>query len=150
MDRAAYLQLERPSEKEPARRFAAVEPGLFDLVVNLCVEPGKMCMHDMMAIDKRGGMGMAGVHNVQQVTYDKNGARGTAQPGNAGPIAALPTKRYVASVCTTPQKPNLQAGPAPIDPQPLTGAGLRRPGQTARGETLALFENRGPVSRPAS
>ena len=30
LDHAAYLQLEKPSEKEPARHFAAVSPDLFD------------------------------------------------------------------------------------------------------------------------
>ncbi len=149
LDRAAYLQLERPSEKEPARHFASVEPNLFDMIVNMCVEPGKMCMHDMMAIDARGGMGIAGIHNVHQIAYDKHAARGT------GPQLALPStgdagKRYVAAVCVTPTEPNLQAGPAPVNPQPLTGAGLTRPGQPGEAETLALFENRGPVSRPAS
>ncbi|RYH06500.1 MAG: ubiquinol oxidase subunit II, partial [Alphaproteobacteria bacterium] len=62
LDRAAYLALERPSENEPARHFAGVEQGLFDAVVNMCVEPGKMCMRDMMAVDAKGGMGLAGVH----------------------------------------------------------------------------------------
>ena len=70
-------------------------------------------------------------------------------------LLALPStgdagKRYVAAVCVTPTEPNLQAGPAPVNPQPLTGAGLTRPGQPGEAETLALFENRGPVSRPAS
>ena len=37
LDRAAYLNLEKPSEKEPVRRFATVAPDLFDAVVNLCV-----------------------------------------------------------------------------------------------------------------
>ena len=76
LDRQAYLALERPSEKEPVRRFASVEKGLFDMVVNLCVEPGKMCMHDMAAIDARGGMGLAGAYNVRELAYDKFAARG--------------------------------------------------------------------------
>ena len=42
LDHAAYLQLERPSEREPVRHFAAVSPDLFDAVLNLCVRPGKM------------------------------------------------------------------------------------------------------------
>src|SRR3546814_2081836 len=66
LDRAAYLKLEKPSEKVPARRFAAVEPQLFDAIVNMCVEPGKMCMHDMMSIDAAGGAGIAGIPNVRR------------------------------------------------------------------------------------
>ena len=37
-------------------RFAAVQPGLFDRIVNRCVEPGKPCMIDVMRHD----MGMGG------------------------------------------------------------------------------------------
>ena len=140
LDRAAYLQLERPSEKVPVRRFATVEPNLFDLVVNLCVEPGKMCMHDMMAADARGGMGLAGIHNVRDLAYDKFAARGTA--------AARPV-RYVASTCTTPLASPAQLPINPVDHQPLTGQGLSRPGDAPQGTSLALFDNRGPVSRPA-
>ena len=41
---ANYLKLEEPSEKVPAIRFAAVEPGLFDKVVKMCVDPRRPCM----------------------------------------------------------------------------------------------------------
>ena len=58
LDRAAYLQLEKPSEREPARRYASVAPDLYDAVVNRCVEAGKLCMHEIMAIDARGGRGI--------------------------------------------------------------------------------------------
>jgi cytochrome o ubiquinol oxidase subunit 2 len=52
-----YLQLEKPSEKVPAMRFAAVVPGLFDRVVNRCVAPGTPCMSDVMARDRQAGGG---------------------------------------------------------------------------------------------
>ena len=61
LTREAYLQLEQPSEREPVRRYAAVSPGLYDAIVNRCVEPGKMCMKHMMAIDAAGGSGRAGL-----------------------------------------------------------------------------------------
>ena len=64
LTRAAYRQLEQPSEREPVRRYASVEPDLFDAIVNMCVEPGKMCMHEMMHIDAQGGMGKGGVTGV--------------------------------------------------------------------------------------
>lgn len=122
LDRATYLKLERPSEKEPVRRFASVEPRLFDRIVNLCAEPGKMCMHDMMAIDARGGMGLAGLHNVRQLAYDKHAARGTGDTAS---------DRYIAENCTNPEL--LGASLARIedrviDLSTLTGAGLARPG----------------------
>ncbi|MBX3593071.1 ubiquinol oxidase subunit II [Sphingomonas sp.] len=135
LDTAAYLKLERPSEKEPVRRYAAVEPRLFDRVVNLCVDPGKMCMHDMMAIDARGGMGREGAYNVRALAYDKFAARGTA------PLTLRPT-RYVAAICTTPMVSADRQSPAPVDPAPLRGVGLSRPdapvaGRTARADTPA-------------
>jgi len=57
LDRAAYLQLEHPSSREPVHRFASVAPDLFKAVVNRCVDASKMCMSEMMAIDAQGGMG---------------------------------------------------------------------------------------------
>ncbi|WP_017669585.1 ubiquinol oxidase subunit II [Blastomonas sp. AAP53] len=136
LDRAAYLKLERPSEKVPVRRFASVETGLFDRIVNLCAEPGKMCMHDMMAIDARGGMGRAGLYNVRQLSYDKFAARGTGDTAS---------DRYIAENCTNPEL--LGASLARIEDRvidlaTLTGAGLARPGGPA-------FRTRSNTPKPA-
>jgi len=54
---AAYLKLERPTEKVPVMRFASVEPDLFRRVVERCVRPGSPCMSDVMARDRRAGGG---------------------------------------------------------------------------------------------
>lgn len=51
LDRVGYLELEKPSEREPARYYGNVEPGLYHAILNLCVDPAKMCMDKMMAID---------------------------------------------------------------------------------------------------
>ena len=59
LTRESYLAIERPSENVPVQHFAKVDPELFNAIVNLCVEQGKMCMADMMAIDAKGGLGMA-------------------------------------------------------------------------------------------
>ncbi|MGC3964165.1 MAG: ubiquinol oxidase subunit II [Rhodocyclaceae bacterium] len=61
LTREAYLQLEKPSEREPVRRFASVADGLYEAILNRCVEAGRMCIHQMMAIDERGGMGRVGL-----------------------------------------------------------------------------------------
>src|SRR6202008_3420590 len=53
LSRERYLQLEKPSSKEAVRGFGPVGPGLFGLVVGRCVEPGKRCMHETMALDAR-------------------------------------------------------------------------------------------------
>lgn len=51
LTRQAYLALAKPSERHPVERFSSVEDGLFDRVVGLCVEEGKTCMHQVMALD---------------------------------------------------------------------------------------------------
>lgn len=125
LDRATYLKLEVPSEKEPVRHFATVDPQLFDAVVNMCVEPGKMCMHDMMAIDARGGAGIAGIQNVRSVAYDKFAARGT------GNLAGW-SVRYVAALCSQQMKSADRPDAKPVNPAPLKGEGLSRPGEAER------------------
>lgn len=123
LDRTAYLRLEKPSEKVPAQRFAAVEPQLFDAIVNMCVEPGKMCMHDMMSIDAAGGAGVPGIGNVRSLTYDKFAARGT-EGGYWG-------RRYVGALCSAPPIASVgRPGATPVDQAPLKGAGLSRPAPT--------------------
>lgn len=92
LDREAYLALERPSEKNPAAYYGGVEPNLFDAVVNMCVEPGKMCMGEMMAIDRRGGLGMAAVRSTLPLVHDKYARRGDAVFGSG--------ESYVLAVCT--------------------------------------------------
>jgi cytochrome o ubiquinol oxidase subunit II len=50
LTRDLYLQLAKPSEREPVRYFNSVEPELYSAILGMCVEPGKMCMHEMMAM----------------------------------------------------------------------------------------------------
>lgn len=64
LTRETYLKLEQPSEREPVQRFAKVDDKLFDVVLNRCVESNRMCIKDMMAIDRKGGMGTSGTHNL--------------------------------------------------------------------------------------
>lgn len=85
LDRAGYLQLEKPSEREPVRRYASVEAGLYDAILNRCVESGKMCMNQMMAIDAFGGLGRQGVAGT------------TTKEGTGG----LPGRTFVTALCTT-------------------------------------------------
>lgn len=64
LNRARYLALEKPSERHPVERYASVESDLYDAILNRCVEAGKMCMKDIMAIDAGGGLSMPGASNV--------------------------------------------------------------------------------------
>ncbi|MEQ8312301.1 MAG: ubiquinol oxidase subunit II [Sphingopyxis sp.] len=138
LSRNAYLDLEKPSHKEPVRRFAATDPQLFDAIVNMCVEPGKMCMHDMMSVDAAGGAGIAGIGNVRQVTYDKFAARGTAE-------AARWSMRYVAAYCSAPVMSGDRPEPAPVSPGKLKGEGLPVPNKPARTAVNASSATR-PLS----
>ena len=83
LGRPDYLQLERPSEREPVRHYASVAPGLYNAILNRCVEAGRMCMNEMMAIDAAGGQGKQGAGNL--VKKDE--------------IAAGGTKSYVGGMC---------------------------------------------------
>ena len=76
LTRADYLKLEQPSTKEPIRRFASVEPGLWGAIVDRCVDGKKMCSSQMMAIDAAGGAGKGGVASTMRSPWrDLDGAR---------------------------------------------------------------------------
>ena len=64
LSRRDYLQLEQPSEREPVRRYASVDAGLYQAILNRCVDSGKMCMNQMMAIDAAGGLGKASIDGL--------------------------------------------------------------------------------------
>ena len=86
LDRAAYGELEKPSEAVPATHFGTVEGDLYEAILGLCTRPGKMCMHEMMAIDARGGAGRDSDANYERLRYD--GVR--MQEGNEAPGATFP------------------------------------------------------------
>lgn len=70
LDRVGYLQLEAPSEREPVRYYGSVSDGLYGAILNRCVEPNRMCIRDVMAIDDQGGLGLPGT--VFLATLDAN------------------------------------------------------------------------------
>ncbi|MDR7294974.1 cytochrome o ubiquinol oxidase subunit 2 [Pelomonas aquatica] len=76
LTRADYLKLEQPSAKEPVRRFASVEPGLWGAIVDRCVDGKKMCASQMMAIDAAGGAGKGGLASTMRSAWrDAGGAQ---------------------------------------------------------------------------
>ncbi|WP_283214509.1 ubiquinol oxidase subunit II [Sphingomonas sp. 3P27F8] len=87
---ASYLSLAKPSEKVPVMRFGAVERGLFDRVVNGCVEPDKPCMKDVMARDM---------------------ARGGGNPKDARMGAGMPPGRDTAPIAGGKPVPALEKAP---------------------------------------
>jgi cytochrome o ubiquinol oxidase subunit 2 len=90
LTRPVYLKLEQPSEKVPVTRYAKVAPDLYDAILNRCVEANRMCIKDMMAIDEKGGLGLAGTYNVA------NNASTRIRLG----LAEMPARNYVGAVCT--------------------------------------------------
>lgn len=105
LGRAEYLALEKPSEREPVRHYGQTMTGLFDAVVNLCVEPTQMCMRDMMAIDLQGGMGLANVYNVARLSYDSPRSRGHS---------LLPPDEYVTALCAVEPETMVSGAAAPL------------------------------------
>jgi len=91
LSRVAYLQLEAPSEREPVRHYGSVAADLYDAILNRCVEPNRMCMRDMMAIDKAGGLGLPGT--IQLATLDED-TRSQLGLENAR------ERVYVSAICT--------------------------------------------------
>jgi cytochrome o ubiquinol oxidase subunit 2 len=122
LTRDFYLELAKPSEREPVRHFAAVDADLFDAILGMCVEPGKMCTHDMMAIDRRGGLGLAGIHNVARVADGRPRAVFGADHS------------HVIGLCTAPvaQEADDSVPFSRVDRSPLRGAGLPTPSFKSR------------------
>jgi cytochrome o ubiquinol oxidase subunit 2 len=82
LSRRDYLQLEQPSEREPVRRYASVDAGLYQAILNRCVDASKMCMGQMMAIDAAGGLGKGSIDGLSAKPW------GDVQ------------RTYVAALCT--------------------------------------------------
>jgi cytochrome o ubiquinol oxidase subunit 2 len=53
LDRAIYQQLEKPSERDPVRRYSAIDGELFNAIVERCVAPGSVCMGHQMSQDAK-------------------------------------------------------------------------------------------------
>jgi len=51
LDRAHYLALEKPSQREPVRHYGSVDSSLYHAILNRCVNEGAKCMDQMMMAD---------------------------------------------------------------------------------------------------
>ncbi len=142
LDRSAYLKLEQPTEKEPVRHYASVDQDLFKAVLGMCVQPGKMCADEMAMIDKRGGLGMAGIHNVAMLTYDKQGRAQsfTAKDSNSKALSIA----YVKALCSDPALlENLRKQEARLAPSDrVDEASLL----SKKGATISMAEPANPAS----
>jgi cytochrome o ubiquinol oxidase subunit 2 len=124
LDRAAYLQLEKPSEAEPVRYFASVEGGLFQAILGLCVIPGRMCITEMHHIDRMGGAAVDSEANRQRLEYDSRRLESGDEPSGATfpasgrpprssvePEGVMPRGQPGEAEGSTPPRP--ESGPAP-------------------------------------
>ena len=112
---ANYIDLAKPSEKVPVMRFASVQSGLFDRIVNRCVEPGKPCMVDVMARD----MARAGGNpNDHRMGAGMAPGRGAAPIIGEKPVPALqkaPEDKGSGPNVTKPEKPGAPGQTTPGD-----------------------------------
>ncbi|WBS00348.1 ubiquinol oxidase subunit II [Pseudoduganella sp. SL102] len=86
LERADYMQLAKPSEKDPVRRWATVDKTLYDAILNLCVEPGTPCMAQQMHDDAN--------RNARHKAHQEARRRGASE------VAKL--AQADAEICTTP------------------------------------------------
>jgi len=90
LDRATYVKLEQPSEKVKPIYFASVEPRLFHAALNMCVQPGKRCMDQIMMTDAQGGAGKESARDTAGLRHDGTidvGGYHPVEPGKKGEIA---------------------------------------------------------------
>ena len=102
---ADYLRLERPSEKVPPARFAAVQAGLFDRVVQRCVAPGQPCMSEVMAHDRAANGGPTGRASLPQ------------GPQRDGALFQNESEMAPAPNVTKPRQPGAPGAGAPASPR---------------------------------
>jgi cytochrome o ubiquinol oxidase subunit 2 len=133
LDRAVYTELERPSVAEPVKRWSSVEGGLYDAILNRCVDRAKMCVKDMMRVDAEGGGGKEGTGAV--LAFETPGASGAATP-----------KRFVSAVaCTTAAPRDGETAETPI-PAPIG----RRAEASTMTSIFALARGDDLSARPAA
>ncbi|WP_158915554.1 ubiquinol oxidase subunit II [Caulobacter sp. S45] len=106
LNRADYLRLAMPSERDPVHRYAVVAPDLYEAILNECVDSSKMCMSDMMRIDAHGGLGLPGGRNLVATDYESLRRRDGRR-----------ARTYVASICEIPGAADLKSRLAQTRPQ---------------------------------
>ncbi|WP_427023640.1 ubiquinol oxidase subunit II [Aureimonas ureilytica] len=83
LSRETFLELEKPSEKEPVRYYSSFADGLYNAILNKCVAPGKMCADEMMQIDAMGGAGVDSHQNRERLMWDTRRAEEGDEPAGA-------------------------------------------------------------------
>ncbi|HKR76575.1 MAG TPA: ubiquinol oxidase subunit II [Rhodanobacter sp.] len=60
LDSKAYDELRQPKRDAPVRYYARFEPDLYTRILDRCIDPGEVCMSQMMSSD--AGQSMRGMH----------------------------------------------------------------------------------------
>ncbi|BDU21909.1 hypothetical protein DYGSA30_33660 [Dyella sp. GSA-30] len=60
LDRESYNALAKPSTNDPVRHYASVAPGLYEAILNLCTDPQRQCVSDMMHMGEMRQSGKSG------------------------------------------------------------------------------------------
>ena len=93
LDRDTYLKLEKPSEAEPVRYYGALENGIFEAILGMCVAPGQMCVREMHHIDRMGGAAQGSEANRRRLDYDNRRVWSGHEPSGATvPASGRPAK----------------------------------------------------------
>ena len=87
LNRAGYLELEKPSERQPVKHYGGVAPDLYDAILNRCVASGTICIKQMMAMDTHRMLSVADVDH-----FTPRGQRADAK--------TLLAQGYLAEICT--------------------------------------------------
>jgi cytochrome o ubiquinol oxidase subunit 2 len=125
LDQAGFHDLEKPSEAEPVHYYSSVQPGLYNAILNMCAEPGKMCASEMMHIDANGGGGKDSEANRDRLDNDAHRVR----EGNEAPGATFPASGRPAHGPMEPQ------GMKPRPTAPDVNEQKTEPG-TKQGDTM--------------
>ena len=70
LDRAAVLELAKPSINHDVEYYSGIEERLWDRILNECVDTDTLCLNDMMMVDALGGGGLDGL--LQQRSLCRN------------------------------------------------------------------------------
>ncbi len=159
LDRGVYLRLARPSEKEPVRRFAAIDPKLYNAILNQCVAPGTPCMSNTMWIDatKDGRTGHGGHGGAPSAAPSHPG--GNSGHGAPTPHDVTPTQGPHAAMAM-PDMPGMKPAPAATRARPatagaqpgsagLTGAGLAPPPSPFQRPRAVAIDTPVPAHNPS-
>jgi len=71
-------QVYKPTRDAPVHYYARFEPDLYTRILNLCVDPGQICLSEMMAAGTHGGGAMRDMHGHDAMSMPMDAPTPTA------------------------------------------------------------------------